>query len=146
MHSIFVPIEIGDLVAVQPPRQEPFIGQAALVAEKERGPAWSFIGLEIDWDEYEALFAEFGLPPQVPSGAWRDAVPVYDPGGRQVGQATSGAWSPLLKKNLALASVRAEQGAVGTQLAIEVTAEFQRRKVKATVVKTPFFDPERKKK
>jgi len=31
MHSIFVPIEIGDLVAVQPPRQEPFIGQVLYV-------------------------------------------------------------------------------------------------------------------
>ena len=27
MHSIFVPIQIGDLVAIQPPRQQPFIGQ-----------------------------------------------------------------------------------------------------------------------
>ena len=27
MHSLFVPIQVGDLVAVQPPRQEPFIGQ-----------------------------------------------------------------------------------------------------------------------
>lgn len=31
MRSIFVPIEIGDLVAVQPPRQEPFIGQVLYV-------------------------------------------------------------------------------------------------------------------
>ena len=31
MQSIFVPIEIGDLVAVQPPRQEPFIGQVLYV-------------------------------------------------------------------------------------------------------------------
>ena len=31
VHSLFVPIEIGDLVAVQPPRQEPFIGQVLYV-------------------------------------------------------------------------------------------------------------------
>ena len=31
MQSIFVPIEIGDLVAVQPPRKEPFIGQVLYV-------------------------------------------------------------------------------------------------------------------
>jgi hypothetical protein len=31
MHSFFLPIQIGDLVAVQPPRQEPFIGQVLYV-------------------------------------------------------------------------------------------------------------------
>ena len=31
MRSIFVPIQIGDLVAIQPPRQEPFIGQVLYV-------------------------------------------------------------------------------------------------------------------
>lgn len=137
------PYEIGLGWTVQLDRG-PFQGQAALRAEKRRGPAWSLVGLELDWEEYEALFAEFGLPPQVPHGGWRDAVPVYDPRGRQVGQATSGAWSPILKKNLALASVRAPHGKVGTRLAMEVTAEFQRRTVTATVVKKPFFDPPRK--
>jgi glycine cleavage system aminomethyltransferase T len=34
--------------------------------------------------------------------------------------------------------------AEGTQLQIEVTVEAVRHKVKATVVKTPFFDPKRK--
>jgi hypothetical protein len=31
MHSFFLPIQIGDLVAVKPPRQEPFIGQVLYV-------------------------------------------------------------------------------------------------------------------
>ena len=31
MRSIFVPIQIGDLVAIQPPHQEPFIGQVLYV-------------------------------------------------------------------------------------------------------------------
>jgi len=124
--------------------REPFIGQAALRAERERGPVWKLVGLEYDWDEYEALFAEFKLPPQVPAGAWRSAVPVYDGEGMQVGQATSGAWSPLLKKNLALASVRAAYGNPGTRLRVEVTAEYRRRQVTATVATTPFYDPARK--
>jgi aminomethyltransferase len=124
--------------------RDPFVGQAALRAAKARGPAWAFVGLVTDWDEFAALFDEVGLPPQVPVGAWRTAVPVYEPGGRQVGQATSGAWSPLLKKNLALASVRAEHAKPGTRLRIEVTVEYRRRTVTATVAATPFFDPERK--
>ena len=124
--------------------RDPFVGQAALRAEKARGPAWGMAGLRYDWDEYEALCARFGLPPQVPSGAWRDGVPVYDLNGRQVGQATSGAWSPLLKANFALASIRSPHHEVGTRLQIEVTVEYERHKVGATVEKTPFFNPDRK--
>ncbi|MCA9712781.1 MAG: aminomethyltransferase family protein, partial [Myxococcales bacterium] len=126
--------------------REPFAGQAALRAEVRRGPAWSLVGLRYDWDEFEALFARYGLPPQVPVGAWRDGRPVYASSGRQVGQATSGAWSPQLKANLALASVRASHAAVGTRLQIEVTVEYERHRVTATVEPTPFFDPERKRK
>lgn len=124
--------------------RDPFVGQAALRAERARGPAWAMVGLRYDWDEYEALFARFGLPPHVPAGAWRDAVPVYTASGKQVGQATSGAWSPVLKANLALASVRAPHGQPGTRLQVEVTVEYERHRVGATVQPTPFFDPKRK--
>ena len=68
---------------------------------------------------------------------------MYD-GGSQVGRATSGAWSPLLKKNLALATVDARFATPGTKLKIEVTVEYRREKVQATVVERPFYDPERK--
>ena len=71
-------------------------------------------------------------------------MPVYAKGGRQVGKATSGAWSPLLKQDLALADVEAEVGKLGTQLDFEVTVEYERRRVTATVTRKPFFDPERK--
>ncbi len=76
--------------------------------------------------------------------AWRSPVPVYDESGRQVGQATSGAWSPMLKKNLALTTVEGAYRNEGRKLKVEVTAEYQRRQITATVTKTPFFDPERK--
>ena len=49
-----------------------------------------------------------------------------------------------MKKNLALATVQAEYGEVGTKLLFEVTVEYERRTVSATVVDKPFFDPERK--
>jgi aminomethyltransferase len=71
-------------------------------------------------------------------------VPIYDGRGRQVGYATSGSWSPVLKKNLALATLRAAHGTVGTRLQVEVTVEFQRHRVGATVTALPFFDPDRK--
>ena len=69
---------------------------------------------------------------------------VYAWNGRQVGQATSGCWSPTLKANLALASVEAAEAEIGRRLQVEVTAEFQRRRVTARVTATPFFDPPRK--
>ena len=122
----------------------PFVGQGALRAERERGPQSAFVGLDLDWEQLERLFAEHGLPPNVPAGAWRDARPVYDRSGRQVGRATSGCFSPALKKNLALATVDAAQAGPGTRLRIEVTVEYERRTVDATVVRKPFFDPPRK--
>lgn len=125
-------------------KRAPFIGQNALRKEKKNGPRRVFVGLDIDWDQFEALYAEHGLPPEVHGGGWRIAVPVYDLDGRFIGQATSGAWSPLLKKNLALATVRADHGKVGSQVLFEVTVEYERRTVRATVVEKPFFDPERK--
>lgn len=123
-----------------------FIGRDAIAAETERGAAWHLVGLEVSWEELEALYASFNLPPSLPATARRDALPVYAADGRQVGQATSHTWSPLLKKYLALASVRPGFEAPGTRLRIEHTVEFERRQVTATVAPTPFFDPERKRK
>ena len=37
VHSLFVPIQVGDLVAVQPPRQEPFIGQVLYLETDSNG-------------------------------------------------------------------------------------------------------------
>jgi aminomethyltransferase len=71
-------------------------------------------------------------------------VPVYLASGKQVGQATSSTWSPTLKKSLALAQIHREHTSVGTKLQIEHTVEFERRRVTATIVERPFFDPSRK--
>jgi glycine cleavage system aminomethyltransferase T len=49
-----------------------------------------------------------------------------------------------LKKNLALASVESACARLGSRLRIEVTVEYERRHVTATVVRTPFYDPSRK--
>jgi len=138
------PYELGLGWTVQLER-ESFVGQQALRDEKARGPRRKLVGLVLDWDQLEALYAEHGLPPEVCAHPWRDGVPVYATDGRQVGKATSGSWSPLLKQNLALADVEAEVGALGTQLDFEVTVEYERRMIGATVVRTPFFDPPRKK-
>ncbi|HYO46037.1 MAG TPA: aminomethyltransferase family protein [Gemmatimonadota bacterium] len=125
------------------PEKAPFVGQRALEAEREHGSSWAFRGLVVDWDSLEELFTEVGLPPQLPTTAWRTSTPVYVDG-KQVGYATSGCWSPLLKKYLALAHLESPQAEPGTEVALEITVEHRRKKARATVVKTPFFDPERK--
>ncbi len=121
----------------------PFVGQRALEAERELGSPWQLRGLVMDWDSLESLFAEVGLPPQLPTIAWRTSVPVYV-NGQQVGYATSGCWSPLLKKSITLAHIETPHAEPGSQVEIEMTVEHRRKRAGATVVKTPFFDPERK--
>src|SRR5207237_6717467 len=97
-----------------------------------------------DFESLERLYAELGLATRLPSAAWRTSVPIYVAGG-QAGYATSGAWSPLLKKYIALAHVRARWAAPGTRLEMEVTVEHRRKFVVAHVAKKPFFDRPRKK-
>ncbi|GMU66739.1 MAG: aminomethyltransferase [Acidobacteriota bacterium] len=123
----------------------PFVGRAALAREKRDGSKWALVGLEVSWEALEALYESYGLPPSLPAHARRDAI-LVSADGRQVGQATSHTWSPLLKRYVAIASVRPEHAAAGTRLELEHTVEYERRSVPATVVSLPFFDPERKKK
>jgi len=51
----------------------------------------------------------------------------------------------LLKQYLALGTIESEQATPGTELHIEVTCEYERHRVRATVRPTPFFNPARKK-
>jgi aminomethyltransferase len=125
-------------------KKGPFNGRRALAAERQRGPSWGFVGLEIDWVSFERLFAAHHLPPHLSNVAWRVSAPVYR-AWTQIGYATSGCWSPLLKKSLALAHLRAPHFAPGTQVEMGITVEHQRHKASATVRKLPFYDPERKK-
>ena len=120
-----------------------FIGRQALINEARRGPAKQIVGLEIDWTEVEQRFEAVGLPPSVSPIASRVSVPVYA-SGSQTGKATSTTWSPLLKKMIALATVRREFAKPGTQVEIEITVEAVRHLVRATVGKTPFYNPKHK--
>jgi aminomethyltransferase len=137
------PYELGLGWTVQLDRG-PFVGQAALRREKESGSSRAFVGLDVSWKQLEEVFARYGLPPELSSHAWRDGRPVYDGEKRWIGQATSGAWSPTLKKNLALALVPAKQAVEGTRVRFEITAEYRRHTVGARVVQPPFFNPARK--
>lgn len=133
-------LDLGWTVSLE---KERFVGKSALAQEARRGVEWRFVGLELEWDALERLYTEVGLAPRLPTAAWRASVPVYADGD-QVGYATSGGWSPLLKKVIALAHVRSRWAVPGTQMAMEVTVEHRRKRAAARVVRKPFFNPERK--
>jgi aminomethyltransferase len=133
-------IGLGKLVDL---KKDNFVGRSALEKEQKKSPARSLVGLEIDWNEVEALYDKMGMAPQVPSMASRVAVPIYR-GGRNIGKATSTTWSPTLKKMIALASVGKEHAALGTTVNMEMTVESVRHTVGAKVVPMPFFNPPRK--
>jgi aminomethyltransferase len=125
--------------------KENFIGKRALARDDKQGVPRQLVGLEVDWVEVEEQFDKFGLSPAAPSQASRVAVPVYaDSADKHVGKATTTAFSPLLKKLIALASVATEYSKPGTKLQMELTIEAQRKKTAATVVPIPFFNPKRK--
>src|SRR5579862_579503 len=138
----YSPYELGfgKMVHLQ---KENFIGRSALVEDEKNSVARQLVGLEVDWVEVEEQHDKFGLTPAAPTQASRVPVPVYS-GDKQVGKATTTAFSPLLKKLIALASVDTSHSKPGTKLQMELTIEAQRLKTTATIVKLPFFNPARK--
>jgi aminomethyltransferase len=143
-HQAYSPYELGLGRLVQLDKDVPFVGRTALRRELAAGgPPRRLVGLDLDWADLERLYGSHDLSPALATEAWRDEVPVYDLG-RQVGRATSGAWSPLLKKNLAIGTVAAGSAEAGMELEMEWSVEGERGRIGATVVELPFFDPPRK--
>jgi len=95
-----------------------FIGRAALEKAKAAGVKRTLVGLEM-----------------VERGIARDGYKVVDEGGREIGYVTSGSHAPFLKKNIALAYVPPEFGAIGSIVKVEIRGQG----VKAQVVPTPFY-------
>ena len=138
----YSPFEIG-LGWTVDLRKDHFVGAKALQQCDPQGAERQIVGLEISLLDYEYLYQQAGLAPHYPLVAWRDSVPVRKDD-FQVGFATTGAWSPALKKYIALATLEKKYAPVGTQVDIEVTVDHRQKNASATVVKLPFFDPPRK--
>lgn len=120
-----------------------FIGKRALQREKETGSRWAFVGVQVDWQSLEQLFAGQDLPPAVAGPASRTAVPLYKQG-KQIGQLTSHTFSPILKEYIGIGTVLADYGRMGLPIEMELTVEYERLRATAVVSKTPFFNPKRK--
>jgi aminomethyltransferase len=133
-------IGLGRLVSL---KKAPYVGQAALRREAQRGAPRTLVGLDVSWSDVERLHEQAGLAPQLQATASRVSVPVYLDG-QQVGRASSTTWSPTLKKLIALATIRSNAAAPGTELEVELTVDHRRRAAGARVTPLPFFDPPRK--
>jgi aminomethyltransferase len=139
------PYELGLDWAVALDKQGYFVGRRALEREHRDGSPWRLMGLEVEWPGMERLFADLGLPPQLPAMAVRASLPIFA-GAAQVGYASTATWSPLLKKYIALGHLQRPHYEAGTRVRLEVTVEHRRQYAPAKVVPLPFYEPEWKKK
>jgi aminomethyltransferase len=136
------PLELGLSWAVKLGKDY-FVGQKALIKDKKVGLKWNTVGLEVDLKSLESIYAKYGMPLSLPYRSWGEAVPVYSQG-KLIGKATSGTWSPMLKKYIAIARMKPQYAKLGNQIEMEVTVDAERHNAKAKIVKMPFFNPSRK--
>ncbi|HLR66439.1 glycine cleavage system aminomethyltransferase GcvT [Virgibacillus alimentarius] len=111
------PIEAGLKFAVKVNKPVDFIGKEALKKQIEEGTNRKLIGIEM---------IDKGIP--------RTGYEVYY-NNEKIGYITSGTQSPSLQKNIGLALVNSEFTEEGTELVVQV----RKRKLKAVVIKTPFY-------
>jgi aminomethyltransferase len=115
------PFEVGldGLVSLDGPD---FIGKEALRAIRARGVHRKLVGLEVE------------APEAVGGGT------VLDQDGNEVGVITSPNYSPLLKKSIALAFVKTPLATLGQRVTVDDSCTHYT----ATVARTPFYDPDKK--
>ncbi|MBP1950366.1 glycine cleavage system aminomethyltransferase GcvT [Virgibacillus litoralis] len=111
------PIEAGMKFAVKVKKETDFIGKEVLKQQAENGPDRKLVGIEM---------IDKGIP--------RTGYHVYAEDA-EVGFVTTGTQSPTLQKNVGLALVKSEYAELGKELFVQV----RKRRLKAVVVKTPFY-------
>ena len=115
---------IGFTVSLQGKADVDFVGRSALLRRKTQRVR-RLVGLELEGNE-----------PAAP----RDCVHV---GRSQVGVITSGTRSPILRKNIALCRMIVDYSDLGTEVEVGKIDGHQKR-IPATVVRFPFYDPDKK--
>ncbi len=104
-------------------KEDDFIGRESLIRRKEN-PQKKLVGLELHDNE---------------PAANGDSVHM---GRGQVGEITSGVRSPILKKNIALCRIDVNYAEIGTEVEVGKIDGHQKR-IPATVVRFPHYDPEK---
>lgn len=115
------PLEAGVGFAVKLGKEDDFIGKAALKEQKENGVPRKLVGLEM---------IDRGIP--------RHGYAVFA-GDEKIGEVTTGTQSPTLKKNIGLALIKREFGALDS----EVDVEIRGKRAKAKLISTPFYKREK---
>ncbi|GIO23151.1 glycine cleavage system aminomethyltransferase GcvT [Oceanobacillus sp. J11TS1] len=111
------PIEAGLGFAVKVNKEVDFIGKKVLKQQVDEGAERGLAGIEM---------IDKGIP--------RYGYPVYH-GDIEIGFVTSGTQSPTLNKNIGLALIDSKYTVLDTEVEIQV----RKRRLKAKVVKTPFY-------
>jgi aminomethyltransferase len=104
-------------------KQSDFVGREALLARKA-SPQRVLVGLELAGNE----------PASHGDGVYA--------GRSQVGVVTSATRSPLLAKNIALCRMAVQHAELGTEVEVG-KLDGQQKRIPATVVRFPFYDPEK---
>ncbi|ULT55636.1 glycine cleavage system aminomethyltransferase GcvT [Neobacillus drentensis] len=115
------PLEAGISFAVKLNKEADFIGKEALRKQKETGLTRKLVGIEM---------IDRGIP--------RHGYPVYK-GEELIGEVTTGTQSPTLKRNIGLALIKTEYA----DLESKVEVEIRGKRLKASVVPTPFYKREK---
>ncbi|MDG0793905.1 glycine cleavage system aminomethyltransferase GcvT [Cohnella ginsengisoli] len=116
LSDTITPLEAGVGFFVKLDKDD-FIGKDALVTQKADGLPRKLVGIEM---------VDRGIP--------RSHYPVYA-GETRIGDVTTGTHSPTLKRSLGLALVDAAYAALGTEIEVEIRG----KRLKAEVIKTPFY-------
>ena len=119
------PYELGLDRLVNTDMEAKFIGKEALKIIKDKGIKRKQVGVIIDGEPFDGPNTTF----------WE-----LSKNGNKIGKITSAIYSPRLKKNIALAMVSIESSKLGTIFDLQLPS----KKLKATVVEKPFFDPKKK--
>ena len=98
-----------------------FIGEPALAAERERGPAQRLVGLVLE-----------------SRGVARAGHPILAKGER-IGSVTSGTHAPSVERSIAIGYVPAELAARGASGGDELSIEVRGRPLPCKITKTPFY-------
>ena len=117
------PFEAGIGFTVPKAKEDDYVGKEAL-ADRREHPQRRLVGLELEGNE---------------PASHGECVHV---GRHQVGVITSGTRSPVLKKNIALCRMNVRYAELGTEVEVGKLDGFQKR-IPATVVRFPFYDPEK---
>ncbi|MEO7981397.1 MAG: aminomethyltransferase family protein [Sporichthyaceae bacterium] len=123
----------------------PFVGRRAIRRElAEKTSRWASVGLWIDWQAYDRLYADAGLIPPKDEHPLGYESMLYDDDGGRIGYATSLMYSPVLQRHIAMARVHPAHAAKGSWVNVEITIHHEYRTVPAEVDRLPLFAPERK--